>query len=61
MLTTTQAAKRLGVSERRVRQYIEDGRLAATLMGKTWIIQEQALAALKVQKPGVRIKQASSR
>jgi len=44
MLTTKQAAARLGISESRIRQYIGEGRLRATLFGRAHQIAERDLA-----------------
>ena len=52
LLTTTEAANRLGVSARRVRAMIAAGRLAATQAGRDWLIQPAALAAVRVRKSG---------
>jgi excisionase family DNA binding protein len=51
-LTTPQAAERLGISIVRVQQLIRGGRLKATKVGRDWLIQEQALKAVAVRKPG---------
>jgi excisionase family DNA binding protein len=42
-LTTAQAAERLGVSDRRVRQYIATGALKAGRAGRDWLINERDL------------------
>lgn len=51
-LTTEQAARELGVSTRRVRQYIEEGRLKAKKIGRDYIINSRSLAAFKPLPPG---------
>lgn len=51
-LTTAQAAKELGVSTRRVRQYIEEGRLKAKKAGRDYLISSRSLAAFKPQSSG---------
>lgn len=43
-LTTAEAARRLGVSSGRVRQFITAGRLAACKFGRDWAISELAIA-----------------
>ncbi len=43
MLTTTDAAARLGISERRVRQLIASGALTAQRHGRDWVIDPRAL------------------
>jgi excisionase family DNA binding protein len=51
-LTTTQAAARLGVSQARIRQLIEAGRLPARKAGRDWLIEEGFLQRVAVRKPG---------
>jgi excisionase family DNA binding protein len=54
-LSTRQAAKRLGISKRRVRQLCESGRLSpAKKLGTNWFIHPDALesGAVKNRKPG---------
>ena len=54
MVGTTEAARRLGVSSRRVAAMIEQGLLRAEKVGKTWIIDETEVARLARthRKPG---------
>ena len=52
ILTTEEAAKKLGISARRVRALIESGALPAQLLGKTWIIQSDDLAKVKHRPTG---------
>ena len=53
LLSTSQAAARLGVSARRVRMLIEEGALRAQQLGREWVIEDRALAHVKVYgKPG---------
>jgi excisionase family DNA binding protein len=51
-LTTTEAAKRLKISRRRVLELIAAGRLKATRFGPAWLIDPKDLAAVRVRKPG---------
>jgi excisionase family DNA binding protein len=51
-LTTQQAAKRLGISDVRVRQLVREGRLPATLFGRVFMIREADLKAVGHRKPG---------
>ncbi len=51
-MTTGEAAVELGISERRVRALITDGRLKAERIGRDWIITERALDAVRERKPG---------
>jgi excisionase family DNA binding protein len=52
VLTTTQAAERLGVTSRRVAALITAGRLPATQFGGSWMIQESDLALIADRKVG---------
>jgi excisionase family DNA binding protein len=47
VLTTKQAAERLGISESRIRQYIAAGKLKATAFGRSHQITERDLAKFK--------------
>lgn len=51
-LTTAQAADRLGISPRRVRQLIKVGALTARRVGRDWLIDERALVKVAVRTPG---------
>jgi excisionase family DNA binding protein len=46
ILSTRQAAERLGVSRFRVIQFIREGRLEATKLGREYMIEEDALGRL---------------
>jgi excisionase family DNA binding protein len=52
LLTTQQAAERLGVSASRVRQFILDGRLPATKLGRDNLIREADLSLIQNRKAG---------
>ncbi len=52
ILTTTQAAKALGVNNSRVRQFILAGRLPAQKFGHIWLIHEKDLAKVADRKTG---------
>jgi excisionase family DNA binding protein len=52
LLTTQQAAKKLGVTAGRVRQMIVDGQLPATKMGRDNFIEESDLKLVKDRKVG---------
>lgn len=52
MLTTTEAAARLGISPRRVLALIKTGRLRARKFGRDWQIDPKDLEPVKVRKPG---------
>lgn len=47
LLTTKQAAEKLGVSERRVRALIAEGKLKAHQLGREYAIEEEALEGVK--------------
>ncbi|MEA2633416.1 MAG: hypothetical protein QOH92_183 [Chloroflexota bacterium] len=48
------AARRLGLTDVRVRQLIDEGRIAATKVGRTWVIREEDLSeySKKQRRPG---------
>jgi len=52
IITTTEAAKRLGVTPTRVRALIEAKRLKAFKYGREWLIDPKDLEAVKVRKVG---------
>lgn len=52
ILTTAQAAERLGVSARRVQQLVKDGRLPAEQFGGALMIKEEDLKLVKNRKVG---------
>lgn len=52
MLTTQEAAERLGVTAIRVRQLIADGRLPAEKFGRDYMIKEEDLRLVEDRKPG---------
>jgi excisionase family DNA binding protein len=53
LISTDEAAECLGVSGRRVRQLIDEGKLPAQYVGGGYVIDEAALAGVKVYgKPG---------
>jgi excisionase family DNA binding protein len=53
LISTDEAAERLGVSGRRVRQLIDDGKLPAQYVGGGYVIDEAALEGVQVYgKPG---------
>ena len=52
ILTTTQAAERLGISSRRVAALITAGKLPANQFGGSWMIREADLALVADRKPG---------
>lgn len=53
LLTTAEAAESLGVSARRVRQLIDEGKLEARQVGRDYVIATSSLEGVKVYgKPG---------
>jgi excisionase family DNA binding protein len=52
ILTTAQAADRLGISVRRVQQLVQDGRLPAKEFGGSLMIEESDLKLVSDRKPG---------
>ena len=52
LLTTAQAATRLGITPGRVRVLIRSGRLPAEKVGRDWVIDETDLQSVSVRKPG---------
>jgi excisionase family DNA binding protein len=48
LLTTSEASERLGVSERRIRSLITEGKLAATKFGRDYSIEESALSKVTI-------------
>ncbi|MGH9825243.1 MAG: helix-turn-helix domain-containing protein [Blastocatellia bacterium] len=52
LLTTADAAAKLGVTARRVIALIKDGRLPARKVGRDYIINEKDLKLVQHRKPG---------
>jgi excisionase family DNA binding protein len=52
IITTVEAAKRLGVTPGRVRALIEAKRLKAFKYGREWLIDPKDLEAVRVRKVG---------
>lgn len=53
LLNTTEVAEKLGVSVRRVRQLISEGKISAHNLGRDYAIEENALVKVKTYgKPG---------
>lgn len=51
-ITTKEAAKRLGVTPRRIRKLITDKRLPAKRVGRDWLIDPRGLKAVEDRKTG---------
>ena len=52
LLTTQQVGDRLGVSIKRVQQFISEGRLPAQRFGRVFLVDEKDLKLVKDRKPG---------
>jgi excisionase family DNA binding protein len=52
LISTKEAAEKLGVSTLRVQQLIWDGRLPANKIGRDYVIQETDLKLVANRKPG---------
>lgn len=52
LLTTAQAAERLGVSVRRVQALIAEGRIAAAKIGRDYVVSAKAVEKFKPEAPG---------
>lgn len=48
LLTTNETAQKLGISERRVRQLINEGKLEAHKLGRDYAIEETVLESVKI-------------
>ncbi len=51
-ITTSQAAEKLGISQRRVQALITSGRLPAQKIGRDWLIRESDLEVVRERKTG---------
>jgi excisionase family DNA binding protein len=60
LLSTTQAAERLGLSVARVQSFIWDGRLPAVKIGRAYAVDEDDLKLLADRKPGRPSKPADN-
>ena len=52
IIGTAEAARRLGVTQNRVRALIDAERLRATKVGNVWLIDPKDLETVKTRKPG---------
>jgi excisionase family DNA binding protein len=53
LISTDEAAEKLGISGRRIRQLIDEGKLSAQYVGGGYVIDESTLETVKVYgKPG---------
>ncbi|MFP5264820.1 MAG: excisionase family DNA-binding protein [Blastocatellia bacterium] len=52
LITTSEAAERLGVTIRRIQALITDGRLPAQKVGRDYLIKDEDLKLVTDRKPG---------
>lgn len=52
IISTAEAARRLGVTPNRIRALIDAKRLKAMKIGREWLIDPKDLDAVKKRKPG---------
>lgn len=52
VITTKEAAERLGITQRRINALIKSGKLPAQIFGGSWMIEEKDLALVAERKPG---------
>jgi len=52
LLTTGQAARELGISPVRMRQFVAEGRIPVTRVGRLNLIDRDDLGPLRVRRPG---------
>jgi excisionase family DNA binding protein len=52
MISSRQAADKLGVTQRRIVALIKGGRLPAQRLGREWMIDEKSLRLVANRKPG---------
>ncbi|MEJ7711081.1 MAG: helix-turn-helix domain-containing protein [Pyrinomonadaceae bacterium] len=57
LITTADAAERLGIHQTRVQVLIRGGRLPAQMLGGTYLINEDDLRLVADRKPGRPLKQ----
>src|SRR5687768_14845402 len=49
-MTAAEAAKRLGITERRVRQLLADGQLEGRRVGRLWFVTDEIVAVLAARR-----------
>ena len=60
-LTTKEIAEKLGVSVRRVRQYIENNQLKAEKIGRDYMVRENELKNIQINEKAGRPKKEISK
>ena len=58
LLSTKEAAEKLGISPIRVRQLIQEGKIQATRVGRDYVIDEKDLANTKIYGKAGRPKKS---
>ncbi len=61
LISTKEAAEKLGISMRRVQALITDGRLPAQKIGNSYIVKESDLKIVKERSPGRPKKKVSKK
>jgi excisionase family DNA binding protein len=62
MLSTLEAAEKLGVSPIRIRQLIQDGKIKAKKLGRDYVIEESELESVKTYgKAGRPVKKETGK
>jgi excisionase family DNA binding protein len=62
MLSTLEAAEKLGISSIRIRQLIQDGKIKAKKLGRDYVIEESELENVKIYgKAGRPVKPAADK
>jgi len=54
LLSTTEAAQKLGISEQRVRVLLAEGRLKGKKVGGTWVVQGLSYTKMRPGRKGVK-------
>lgn len=52
VINTAQAAKALGITQRRITALIKSGRLPAEKIGRDWLINDKDIERVRIRKPG---------
>lgn len=60
LISVIEAAEKLGVSRWRVNQFINEGRLPATKIGRSYVIKEKDLELVRDRKVGRPVKKDES-
>ncbi len=52
IITTAEAGRRLGVTAQRIRQYIAEGRILATKVGRDYLVEAASVEAFRPRPTG---------